>query len=173
METTLHRDSAFTPLDTRDSFSLIALEILAVAALMALAALVRFPLPFSPVPVTLQTFMVLVVPFAIDRHRAAAGMALYMGLGLAGVPLFAVASGATLGYLLAFTASPYIIQSAKSPLPGMIAATLCIYAAGAAWLSLWMHISPVQAAVLGVLPFLPGDVVKLAAARLLVERLRR
>lgn len=173
METILHRDSVFAQPYARDSFVSISLEIMAVAALMALAALVRFPLPFSPVPVTLQTFMVLVVPFAIDRHRAAAGMALYMGLGLAGAPLFAVASGATLGYLLAFVASPYIIRSVKSPLLGMIAATLCIYAAGAAWLSLWMGVSPVQAVVLGVVPFIPGNVVKLAGARMLIERLRR
>ena len=151
----------------------IGLEVLAVAALMMLGALARFPLPFSPVPVTLQTFVVLVVPFVIHRHRVSAGMALYLGLGVAGAPLFAVASGATLGYLLAFTASPYIIRSVKSPLLGMSAATLCVYAAGATWLSLWMGISPVQALALGVLPFIPGDLMKLAAARLLVERLRR
>lgn len=150
-----------------------ALDILAVGGLMALAAQARFLLPFSPVPVTLQTFIALSAGFLVGRHRAAAGIALYCVLGLAGTPLLAVSSGATLGYLAAFVLAPYITTGFRTPVRGMLAASLCIYVLGAAWLCLFLRMSLRDACAVGVLPFLPGDAVKLLAAVKLAEWTRR
>jgi len=149
------------------------LYMLAVAGLMALAAQARFPLPFSPVPVTMQTFVALFAGYLVSRHRAAAGMALYCVLGLAGAPLFAVSSGATAGYLAAFVLAPYLTASFRSPLAGMAAASLCIYALGAAWLCLFLGMTLPQACAVGVLPFMPGDAIKLIAAAQLAGWARR
>jgi len=150
----------------------LILDVLAVAGLMAAGALVRIPLPFSPVPMTLQTFVVLLAAFAVGRHRAAAGILVYIALGTAGAPLFAVQSGATFGYLAAFAAAPYVVTAFRRPASGMIAATLLVYGLGAAWLVLALGLSPMQAILAGVVPFVSGDAIKLIAAHRLVGWLR-
>ncbi len=150
-----------------------ALEILGVAGLLALGALLRVPLPFSPVPVTMQTFCVLIAPFLTRPGRAAAGIGLYVTLGLAGAPLFAVTGGATLGYLAGFVAAPWIVMAFRRMAWGMLAAMGVIYALGAVWLSAWLGASLLHAIVVGVLPFLPGDLLKLIAAHQCVARFCR
>lgn len=147
-------------------------DVLGVAGFVALGALVRIPLPFSPVPVTLQTFSVLVAAFAVGRSRATLGIALYVGLGLAGAPLLAAASWATLGYLMAFVATPYAVARFRNPLFGMCAASLLIYGMGAAWLCVWLGLPVWQALLLGVFPFIPGDLLKLLAAYKVVGWIR-
>ena len=81
-----------------------AVDVLGVAGLLFTAALIRIPLPFTPVPVTLQTLVILVVPFLLGRERATAGIMLYLLLGMAGqsagFSLLAVGSTATYGYLI-------------------------------------------------------------------------
>ncbi|HNR31784.1 MAG TPA: biotin transporter BioY [Candidatus Hydrogenedentes bacterium] len=161
METILARYDAIEPVRTRSS---AALDVLAVAGLMAVAAQARLPLPFSPVPVTLQTFVALTAAFLVGRHRAAAGIALYLTLGVAGTPLFAAHSMATVGYLAAFVLAPYIVTRFRAPLAGMIAASLCVYILGATWLVLFLGMAPLHACAVGVLPFLPGDALKVIAA---------
>lgn len=149
------------------------LEVAAVAGAVAVGALVRLPLPFTPVPVTLQTLPVLLAGFAVGRQRATGGMLLYLALGLAGVPLFAATSGATFGYLLAFAAVPSVTLRFRSPAYGILAGTLVIYALGAMWLCLWTPVSPRFAVVAGILPFLPGDAVKAVAAFCSLRWVRR
>jgi biotin transport system substrate-specific component len=146
------------------------LDILGVAGLMALGALVRFPLPFTPVPVTLQTFVALMAGFAVGPGRATAGVSLYAVLGLAGAPLFAVSSGATLGYLAGFAAVPGVATLFRRRLLGLLAATVVIYALGAGWLCWWASLTPGQAFMMGVLPFLPGDLLKVMAANAFIAR---
>ena len=141
-----------------------ALEILGVAGLLTVGALLRVPLPFSPAPITMQTFCVLIAPFLTRPGRATAGIGLYVALGLAGAPLFAVTSGATLGYLAGFVAAPWIVRAFRRTVWGMLAAMGVIYALGVLWLSAWMGASMLQAVMVGVLPFLPGDLLKLIAA---------
>jgi biotin transport system substrate-specific component len=143
-------------------------DVLGVAGLIALGSLLRFPLPFSPVPVTLQTFAVLLAACVVPANRAALGATLYLALGLAGAPLFATASGATLGYLIAFCFTPYLVSGLGRGALGLIAATGAIYLSGAAWLAFWGGFGPYQALALGVLPFLPGDLLKAAAVYRLV-----
>lgn len=155
----------------RSDFAVI--DVLAIAGLMALAAQARIPVPFSPAPVTLQTFIVLIAAFLVGAPRASLGMALYVGLGVLGVPLFAVSSGATLGYLLAFLFVPHVVARFRNALAGLAAATALIYLLGSAWLAIALGLTVAQAVAVGVLPFLPGDAVKIAAAWALAGRLTR
>ena len=146
------------------------LSILAVAGALALGAFVRFPLPFTPVPMTLQTLPVLVAAFAVGRNRAAAGAMLYLLLGMAGAPILTQSFGATAGYLAGFVAAPYIVTQFRSPLAGIVAATAMIYALGAGWLCIYLGMPLTMAVTAGVLPFVVGDAVKAAAAYGLVKR---
>ena len=82
---------------------------LGMVVLTALAAQIRIPLPFTPVPITLQVLVVLAAGYLLTPLAAAGGMALYLGLGAAGVPLFSgglaglgVLGGFTGGYLLSY-----------------------------------------------------------------------
>jgi biotin transport system substrate-specific component len=147
------------------------LALVAVAGLMAIGALVKLPLPFSPVPVTLQTFTALVAAYLVGPRRATAGIAVYTVLGMLGTPLFAVTSGATAGYLAAFIAAPCIVTWFRHPLAGMTAAMACIYVLGAGWLVLGLGMTLPQAVALGIVPFLPGDLLKLSAAYGVARRL--
>jgi biotin transport system substrate-specific component len=144
------------------------LDVLAVAGMVALGAQIRIPLPFSPVPVTLQTLAVLAAPFLVGSSRATMGMLLYAALGLLGAPVFALSFGPTFGFVLGFIAAPALIARFK-PAYGLLAGSTAIYGLGMLWLSLWGHFSLGQAFLLGVAPFLFGDALKAA----LVYRLAR
>lgn len=147
-------------------------DALGVAGMLLLGAWIRLPLPFTPVPVTLQTFAVLLAPFLVGPGRAMAGTGLYLSAGLAGlwggVPVFAAASGATAGYLAGFMAVPLVVAWSRSrswrPEAGMCLSLMVLYLLGGGWLALFMGLSPGTAFLQGVAPFLPGDAVKLAAA---------
>lgn len=143
-------------------------EIMGVAGLIYLGALVRVPLPFTPVPVTLQTLVVLSAPALLGRNRAFAGILLYIVAGLAGSPLFAAPSAATLGYLAGFLTAPWIICAfRRTPAglgAGMAAASLFILAAGSLWLQVFAGLSLSQALALGAAPFLAGDLIKAGVA---------
>ncbi len=150
-----------------------AVEILAVAGLLALSTLVRIPLPFSPVPVTMQTFAVLVAAFAVRRTSAAAGIGLYVALGMVGAPFFATVTGATVGYLAAFLLTPFLVARIERPAVAIAAAMTLIYAMGAGWLMLWGGLNPAQAIMVGVAPFVIGDAMKAAAAYGVARWLRK
>jgi biotin transport system substrate-specific component len=165
-----HALACYEPVNNRIT---AATEILAVAGAVALGALIKVRLPFSPVPITLQTFPVLLAGFAVGRWRASAGILLYVLLGLAQAPVFAVSTGPTLGYLLAFIATPWIVMRFENRAFGILAASVAIYALGAGWLCLAYRFTPWQALIAGVAPFLAGDAVKAAAAWQLAERVRR
>ena len=149
-------------------------DVLAVAGLMTLGAWIRLPLPFTPVPLTLQTLPVLVAAFLVGRNRAMAGALLYMVLGLAGAPVLAVGAtfGLTFGYLVGFAAAPWVAVRFHSPLAGLAVATAVILGMGAAWLSLITGCSPVDAVRLGALPFVPGDLFKAVVAYAIIRGTR-
>lgn len=155
------------------SRSFFVWDVLGVAGLIAIGGLLRFPLPFSPVPVTLQTFAVLLTACMVPAPRAALGAGLYLALGLAGAPLFATLSGATLGYLAGFCFTPFVIGRLGAGVPGLMVATGAIYGLGVCWLSYWGGFGISEALAIGVLPFLPGDLLKAAAVYRLVLWWRR
>lgn len=162
------------PLAPTRARSAVLIDVVAVAGAMTLAAWARIPLPFSPVPVTMQTLVALVAGFAVGPARATAGMSLYLACGIVGAPVFAAPSlGPTLGYLLAFVAVPWTVTRWRNTATAVTIGSLVIYAIGAAWLALWLRCSPLQALAVGVAPFLPGDTLKALVAAALAERLRR
>ncbi len=151
----------------------VLLDVVGVAGLVALGAWVRIYLPFSPVPVTLQTLPVLVAGFAVGWRRATAGIMLYLAAGLAGAPLFAVSYGATFGYLAAFVFTPWLVTRYRSAGYGLAAGTCLIYVLGAGWLWLWPGCPVWHAVLTGVIPFIPGDVIKALVAHRVIKWLGR
>ena len=145
------------------------------AATMAVAAHIRIPLPFSPVPLTLQTAVVLLAGATLGAAGGAASQAAYILAGLAGLPVFAAGSGAllgpTAGYIIGFIPAAALVGCASrggfrlaALLPAMIAATIIIYAAGVAGLMILTGMGLKAAVVAGVAPFLAGDTLKMIAA---------
>ncbi len=155
--------------------------ILASSLLVAAGAQISVPLPFTPVPITGQTFAVLLVGAALGSKRGAASMILYLIEGALGLPFFAggaggthVLVGATAGYLVGFIGAAYVIgllaergleRSVKTSIIPFLAGTIIIYAFGVAWLAFFLH-SLSQAIIGGLLPFLIGDAIKLIGASL-------
>ena len=152
--------------------------------LVALSAQVAFPLPFSPVPVTAQTLAVLLVGALLGSVRGGISMLLYLAQGMAGLPVFAAGGagvayflGPTGGYLLGFVAGAALTgllaergwdRRIGTTLLAMLLGTAAIYAAGLAWLALFTRAENVL--TVGLYPFIPGAVVKIAAAALLLPQ---
>jgi len=151
-----------------------AAGIVVLAAASAIAAHIRVPLPFSPVPITLQTAIVLVAGATLGIAGGGVSQMLYMAVGLLGAPVFAASGGfggPTIGYLIGFVPAAMLVGWAARggwQLPklvgGMLAATALIYTCGVVGLVLTTGLSWSVAVVTGVLPFLPGDLLKLAGA---------
>ncbi len=156
-----------------------ALLVLGFSLLTAAAAQVVVPLPFTPVPLTGQTFAVLLTGALLGPRLGALAMLAYLLEGAAGLPFFRGGaggvghfSGATAGYLLAFPAAAYVTGSLAergwdrrfvTAAAAMALGSLVILACGWAWLAL-MFKGGAEAFRLGVAPFLPGDVLKVALA---------
>lgn len=150
-----------------------AVLVATYAAAIAVAAQIAVPLPFSPVPLTLQTLAVLLGAAALGPRRAAAGAGLYLGLGAAGVPWFAVTGGATVGYLVGFVAAAALVgrgaragqdRTVAGAVALMVAGNLVIYLLGVGGLVAVTGTGVTAATVAGVVPFLIGDAVKIALA---------
>jgi len=152
--------------------------VLAFTIATALSAHVRIPLPFTPVPVTLQTFFVLLAGIVLGPGLAALSMGLYLALGAIGMPVYmggafgiAYLSGITAGYLLAFPPAAYLAGmfcgrelSRKRAYVALVAAGILIMAAGTSWMALLTETGLWQASLLGFWPFVLGDIVKTIAA---------
>ena len=155
---------------------------LAIGGALALAVSAKTQVPFYPVPMTLQTLVVLAIGAAFGARLAAATVALYLAEGLLGLQVFAGASagpaymaGPTGGYLLGFLVAAALVgwlaergwdRSLGWLLAAVALGDLAILACGFAWLA--AMIGPEKAWLGGVLPFLPGDVVKTLLASALV-----
>ena len=138
-----------------------AVDVLGVAGLLFTAALIRIPLPFTPVPVTLQTLVILVMPFLLGRERTTAGIVLYLLLGMAGqsagFSLLAVGSTATYGYLAGFLLAPWILTSFPSNgYCGAMLTSVVVLALGSLWLRFLLGCSLGHALIMGFLPFIAG-----------------
>jgi biotin transport system substrate-specific component len=157
----------------------VALVVLG-ALLIALTARVAIPVPGSPIPVTGQTFGVLLVSGALGMRRGVASISLYVLIGLIGVPFFAegkggiqVILGASGGYIVGFVVAGAIVGRLAElgwdrRLIGAVAAmaigNVVIYLVGVPWLMAVTGISLATAIEQGVVPFLVGDAIKLLLA---------
>lgn len=176
--------------------------IAAGSALVALCSHIALPLAFTPVPLTLQPFAVLLLGLLLTPRLAAATLGAYLLEGAAGLPVFAPGLvfgagmghllGPTGGYLMAYPAAAAFIgylwrrsgRGFSSALGSAAAGNLVILLCGFAWLAVWTHAIGSSgwaglvktAFVMAVLPFLPGDALKVVAAAAIAkgfERIRR
>lgn len=147
--------------------------VLAVVAL-ALASQIAIDLPFSDVPLTAQSFAVLLVGAALPPARAALAVMLWLGLAALGAPLLANGAsglgGPTTGYLLAMPFAAGMV-SFRPSLFAMLAAHAVILAAGTLWLA--ARIDPDAALAGGFWPFVTGALIKSLLAAALAPHLRR
>src|SRR5687767_4165953 len=160
-----------------------ALLVVGFSLLTAAAAQVVVPLPFTPVPLTGQTFAVLLTGALLGPRLGALAMLAYLAEGAAGLPFFhrgaggvAHFAGPTAGYLVAFPAAAYLTgylsergwdRRFLTAAAAMALGSFVILAGGWAWLAL-MFRGGAEAFRLGVEPFLPGDVLKIALAAALL-----
>jgi biotin transport system substrate-specific component len=134
----------------------------------------------TPVPLTGQTFGVLIVGGALGARRGFAAVALYVLLGLVGLPFFAegkggsaVILGATGGYLIGFMVAGAVVgrlaelgwdRHIGGAIGMMLIGSVLIYAIGLPWLAVVLHLSPADTIAAGLTPFIAWDVAKLAVA---------
>ena len=177
MQTANLARAASEPL-TRNRAIEIALWVTAFTIATALSAQVRIPLPFTPVPLTLQTFFVLLAGVVLGPGWGTLSIGLYVAVGAMGIPVFsgggaglAHLSGATAGYLLACPLAAYLAGVLSGShlkrlrvYAALLASGLFILVAGTIWLSLLMDLSLIEAAAAGFWPFIIGDLVKTAAS---------
>jgi len=153
--------------------------VVAGSLLMAACAHVSIPLWFTPVPITLQTFGVMFLALSLGGWRASAALVLSLVEGVSGLPVFSPHGvggifGPTGGYLMSY---PFAALAAgliagnlsrrSRPLVYTASALVCeiiIFAAGGLWLMALTHRSPAAILIAAVLPFVPGEVLKGAAA---------
>lgn len=154
--------------------------VVGFAAMTAAAAQLSFRLPWTPVPLTGQTFAVLAAGAVLGTRRGAASQLLYVVAGALGLPIYAgaaggwaAATGATGGYLLGFVLASALVgrlsersqdRQLLTSIPAMLAGSAVIYAVGVPWLAATLDVSATKAIELGMAPFLIGDAVKLLAA---------
>ncbi len=149
--------------------------VLAFSLLIGLLAHLVIPLPFTPVPVTGQTFGVLLTGAVLGSRLGVATLLAYVVEGTAGLPVFAAGTHgpATYGYLAGFVAAAFVVgwlvehgwdREVPRLLLAMLAGEVAIYVFGLLWLARFVPTSKLLA--LGLFPFLLGDAVKLLAAAL-------
>lgn len=156
------------------------------AVLTSLGGWILIPLPITPVPFTLQVFFVLLSGAILGARLGAFAQMIYLLFGLVGLPVFAggesgpgVLVGPTGGYLFGFVVAAYvtgkITQTKRSTcLAWMIFATLSglfpIYLLGEIGLWMWLRSSVAIQLMVGVIPFLPGDIIKAIVAAYIASR---
>ena len=156
-----------------------AVLVTAFALLTAAAAQVRIPLPFTPVPITGQTFAVLLSGAVLGSRAGAASQGLYLLLGLL-FPFYAggnqgweYATGATGGFLIGFIVAAWAVgalaerqqdRTLATAVPAFLTGSVIIYCLGVPWLARTLNVSWVEAVELGLAPFVLGDLAKAALA---------
>ncbi len=158
--------------------------VVGFALFTALMAQIVIPLGFTPVPITGQTFAVLLAGAALGKTAGAASQGLYWILGALGLPFYAeasggweVATGATGGYLLGFVAAAWIVgylaerrqdRAVLTAIPAFLFGSVIIHLIGVPWLAGVLQVPWTQAAELGSYPFIAGDLIKVALAGVLL-----
>lgn len=171
----------------RTSAGRIAL-VVAASLFVAACAHLSVPLPFTLVPLTLQPFAVILVGLLLGPVAGFSALALYLAEGAAGLPVFtpqgpggiAQLLGPTGGFLFSYPLAAALAGALARPrarfasacLAGTAAAAL-IYTFGAAWFSHWHHLGTHATLTLAVLPFLPGELIKILAAAGIFSALNR
>ena len=154
------------------------LTLTAISAAL-LCVLAPLSIPIGPVPLSLATLVVMLIPYVLGTGKSLLAVALYLGLGAAGLPVFSGFSGGLaklagptggylIGYLLLAFAAGFTLRWTKGRFwltaAGLVAGNLLLYVAGTAWLMVSAGLALPAALAAGMLPFLPGDAVKIIVA---------
>lgn len=167
-----------------------AARVAAANLLLVLCAWIALPLPWTPVPITGQTFGVMLVAVLLGSRRGAVVLALYLLEGLAGLPVFqpfglpgaARLAGPTAGYLLAYPAAAFLTgwlvdrSACASTLRlagALVAGEAVTFAGGCAWLATVLGMGFSGALAAGLLPFVPGELIKMALVVVAVRGVER
>lgn len=157
--------------------SLLAKTVLVLAGSLLLIASAKVQVPFWPVPMTMQTFVVLGIGAAYGMRLAGATVLTYLAQGAIGLPVFSAGGGAALlvgptgGYLLGFLVAAMLVGALAdrgwcrdriSTLGAFLAGTAVIFTLGVAWLTVLFGFQ--TAITAGVLPFVTSEAVKIALA---------
>ncbi len=167
----------------QDSLAGKTLLIIGATAFVAACAHISLPLPFTPVPLTLQNFAVLLVGMFLGPVAGFSAMVLYLVEGAAGLPVFtpyaaggiAHLLGPNGGYLFSYPvaaatagfvvrAMQHITTRFRSALVAATAATLPIFLFGASWFAYYAHHNVSATWAMAIAPFIPGEIVKITAA---------
>lgn len=150
-----------------------------MTAVICIIAPFSIPLPMSPVPLSMTNFVIFIAVYILGMKQAVSCVLLYLLLGAAGIPVFSSFSGGlgklagpTGGYLIGFIFLALIqgfflehFSTKKyTAIPGMILGMAVCYIFGTAWLALQINQSFIASLTIGVLPYLPGDSVKIIVA---------
>jgi len=161
--------------------------VLFVTVLTVVAAQVSIPLPFTPVPFTLQPMVVLLGGAALGARLGMSAQVLYLALGIAGLPVFAASPilpqgfarllGPTGGYLLSYPiaafVSGYLAQRGfdrryLTSVVAMFAGLAIVFTCGVTWLAFGAHVGLAGAIRTGLVPFIPADIIKVLLAATLL-----
>ncbi|WP_408955539.1 biotin transporter BioY [Natroniella sp. ANB-PHB2] len=148
------------------------------AALLASVAYLVIPLPFSPVPITLQTLVVMLAGATLSTKQAGLSMLIFLLIGFSGAPVFAggnagigVLAGPTGGYLVAYPLGAITVNLLvkkdsyyQTALAMILGGVVIIHLLGVVWMSLVTDMSLAETFIAGSLPFMPGDIIKAAVA---------
>jgi biotin transport system substrate-specific component len=194
MQSAVQTHSGFThpSASIRESLTGKVLLVVAATGFVAACAHISVPLPFTPVPITLQNFAVLLVGMVLGPAAGFSAMVLYLAEGALGLPVFTPYSaggiahllGPNGGYLFSYPlvaaiaggvvrAMQRITTRFRSALLATSIASLPIFIVGAGWLSYFLHLSVSAAWALAVAPFLMGEIVKITAAAGIFSTLQR
>jgi biotin transport system substrate-specific component len=169
-----------------------ALLVVGATAFVAACAHISFPLPFTPVPLTLQNFAVILVGMALGPVAGFSAMILYLAEGALGLPVFTPYSAGGLAHLLgpnggflfsyplAAATAGWIVRAMqpltsrfRSALVAAAAATLPIFLLGAGWFAFYDHHNATATWTLAISPFVPGEIIKIMAAASIYSTFQR
>ncbi len=165
----------------------VGLGIVAFVIMTSLSAYVSVPLPGTAVPMTLQSLFVILAGAVLGPWAGAAAMVSYLGVGLAGAPVFSVGHagiawllGPTGGYLIAFPAAACAVgllaggRDAGGPrvLAALLVGTMVIFVGGVAQLLVITNQTFATVFALGVAPFMVGGVIKALIALMVTRQIR-
>jgi biotin transport system substrate-specific component len=169
------------------------LLVIGATAFVAACAYISLPLPFTPVPFTLQNFAVILVGMALGPIAGFSAMVLYLAEGALGLPVFTPSGGPAgmahllgpnggflFSYPLAAATAGWVARAMqplatrfRSALVAATAATLPIFLLGAGWLAYFAHHNATATWSLAVAPFIPGEIVKITAAAGIFSSIQR
>ncbi len=168
------------PLKRIDQRVATAALVVGFALLTAACAQIRIPLGFTPVPITGQTFAVLLTGAVLGSRAGAASQFLYVALGAVGLPFYAggtggweTATGATAGYLVGFIVAAYAVgylaenrqdRRFATSIGAFLTGNLIIYVLGVAWLMSQFSWDLATGVEKGMAPFIIGDTIKILLA---------